>query len=245
MRLQPGPVPLYYQLREILERRILSGAFQPGDQFATDENLCQEFDLSRGTVRRAIDMLVEEGLLRREQGRGTFVSPATLSPVYFRLADFAEDMRQRGLEPSTLLLQLRVLPATEEMASRLEISPGDAVIEIARLRLADGRPMAYETRYLAQALCPDFVHEELERQSVHSLLIDKYGIPLIRACHTIEARSLSTQEAELLQVEPGTAGFAVDRVTYTVDNRPVTWYRTVYRGDEYRFTAEFQRSLAP
>lgn len=242
MQLQPGPVPRYYQLKEILEKRIQSGEFQPGDQFPTDESLCQEYGLSRGTVRRAIDILAEEGRLRREQGRGTFVSPSRLSPVYFRLADFAEDMRQRGREPSTELLRLRVFPADEETAARLQIPPGEDVVEIARLRLADGMPMAYETRCLAYKLCPQLLDDDLEHESIHSLLIDRYNIPLIRACHTIEARVLSDEEAELLQVEPGSAGFSVDRVTYTIDDRPVTWYRTFYRGDEYRFTAEFQRS---
>jgi GntR family transcriptional regulator len=243
MELKPGPMPRYYQLKEILERRIQSGEFQPGDQFPTDESLCQEYGLSRGTVRRAIDMLVEEGRLRREQGRGTFVSPAKLSPVFFRLADFAEDMRQRGWEPGTKLLRLRVFPANAEISARLQIPLGEEVVEIARLRLANGKPMAYETRYLAYELCPQLVGEDLERDSIQSLLIDKYNIPLVRACHTIEAHVLSDEEAVLLQVEPGSAGFSVDRVTYTVDDRPVTWYRTFYRGDVYRFTAEFQRSL--
>ncbi len=245
VQLQPGPVPRYYQLKDILGKRIQSGEFQPGDQFPTDASLCQEYGLSRGTVRRAVGILVEEGRLRREQGRGTFVSPSRLSPVFFRLTDFAEDMAQRGRTPSTQLLRLQVYPASEEIADRLQISPGEDVIEIARLRLADGKPMAYETRYLARKLCPQLLDEDLEHESIHSLLIDKYDIPLIRACHTIEARVLSGPEAELLQVEPGSAGFSVDRVTYTIEDRPVTWYRTFYRGDEYRFTAEFQRYLLP
>lgn len=243
MQLRAGPVPRYYQLKEILEKRIQSGEFEPGDQFPTDQALCQEYGLSRGTVRRAVELLVEEGRLEREQGRGTFVSPSKLSPVFFRLADFAEDMRQRGREPATRLLRLRVVSADEAIAARLQIPAGEEVMEIVRLRLADGLPLAYETRYLAQRLCPKLLDEDLEGESIHSLLIDKYDIPLVRACHTIEARVLTGEAAELLQVEPGSAGFLVDRVTYTTGDRPVTWYRTSYRGDEYRFTAEFQRSL--
>jgi len=245
MQLQAGPVPRYHQLKEILQQRIRSGEFQPGDQFPTEERLCQEYELSRGTVRRAINILVDEVWLRREQGRGTFVTPPSLTPVFFRLADFAEDMRARGLEPSTRVLKLHVLPASEEIAARLELTPGEEVIESARLRLANGRPMAYEVRYLAYRLCPQLLEEDLEQESVHSLLIDKYNIPLIRACHTVEARVLSEEEARLLEVEPGSAGFFVDRVTYTTHDRPVTWYRTLYRGDEYRFTAEFQPYLIP
>jgi len=98
MQVQAGLTPRYYQLKEILARRIQAGEFQPGDQFPTDDELCQAYSLSRGTVRRAVDMLVEDGRLRREQGRGTFVTAPPRSPVVFRLAGFDEEMRQRGLK---------------------------------------------------------------------------------------------------------------------------------------------------
>lgn len=244
-RLHSGPMPRYHQLVGILRKRIESGEFKPDDQFPTEEQLCQEYGVSRGTVGRAIKILVDEGWLCREQGRGTFVTSPPLSPVFFRLANFTEDMRQRGLEPSTRLLSLEVIPASEETAARLQIPVGAKVIKISRLRLASGRPMAYEIRHLAYDLCPQLMEEDLERQSIHSLLIDKYNIPLIRACHTIEARVLSEEEAKLLEVEPGSAGFFIDRVTYTTHDRPGTWYQALYRGDEYRFIAEFQAHLLP
>ena len=239
MNLKPGLVPRYYRLKETLERRIRTGEFQPGDQFPTDENLCSEYDLSRGTVRRAVDMLVEEGRLRREQGRGTFVTAPMLTPMFFRLASFDEEMHQRGRTPSTRLIDLKVIPASEKVAADLELCSGEEVIEIARLRLADGVPMAFETRYMAYALCPELVHEDLECQSIHTLLIDKYNIPLIRARHIIEARPLTEREVRLLQAPPCSAGFFVSRVTYTLHDRPVTLYQIIYRGDEYRFSAEF------
>ena len=239
MNVQPGLIPRYYQLKEILEKRIQSGEFQPGDQFPTDQCLCEAYCLSRGTVRRAIDMLVEEGRLRREQGRGTFVTTPQLTQTFFRLASFDEEMSQRGRKPSTKLIHRKVIPATEQIAADLDLKVGEEVIEISRLRLADGLPMAFETRYLAYKICPDLMKEDLENQSIHSLLIDKYNIPLIRARHTIEARVLTAHEARLLQTQPGSAGFFVSRITYSPDDRPVTMYRILYRGDEYRFTAEF------
>jgi len=231
-------LPRYYRLKEALQKRIEAGEFKPGDQFPTEEQLCQEYGVSRGTVGRAVHILVEEGWLRREQGRGTFVTWPTLSPVFFRLVSFGEDMRQRGLEPNTNLLSVKVIPADEEVAHRLQIPVGEKVIEIRRLRLADEKPMAYETRHLAYDLCPQLLDEDLENQSIHGLLIDKYNIPLVRACHTIEARALSGQEAQLLGVEEGAACFFVDRITHTTHGRPGTWYRCLYRGDEYHFTVE-------
>ena len=239
-QLKSGPIPHYHQLQMILRERIESSEFKPDDQFPTEVQLCQEYGVSRGTVGRAIKILVDEGWLRREQGRGTFVTRPSLSPVFFRLANFAEDMRQRDLEPSTRLLNREVVLADEEVAARLQIPRGEKVIKIAQLRLADGRPMAYETRHLAYDLCPQLMDEDLEHQSLHSLLIDKYNIPLIRTCHTVEARVLSEEEARLLEAEPGSAGFFIDRITYVAHDRPGTWYQATYRGDKYHFTAEFQ-----
>jgi GntR family transcriptional regulator len=184
-------------------------------------------------------MLVDAGLLRREQGRGTFLNSPQLSPVFFRLANFDEEMKQRGWQPSTALLSLRAFPASAEVAKHLEIPTGTKAIEIIRLRKADGKPIAYETRYMSHKTCPQILEEDLENQSIHSLLLDKYNIPLVRACYTVEARVLSKKEVQVLQVEPGAAGFAIERVTYTNEDKPVTWYRTVYRGDVYRFSAEF------
>lgn len=240
VRIERGVIPRYYQLKEILERRIRQGEFEIGGKFPTDEQLCKEYGLSRGTVRRAVGMLTDAGLLCREQGRGTFLNAAQQSPVFFRLASFDDEMKARGWEPCTKLIRCRVLPASAEVARRLQIPVGEKVIEIVRLRLADGQPIAYETRYLAYKTCPQLLEEDLENQSIHSLLIDKYAIPLIRACYTIEARTLSADEARHLQVDDGLAGFAIDRVTYSIDGKPVTWYCIVYRGDVYRFSAELQ-----
>jgi GntR family transcriptional regulator len=238
MQLNLDPIPRYHQLQQILRKRIESGEFKPDDQFPTENQLCQEYGVSRGTVGRAIKILVDEGWLRRVRGRGTFVNRPSLSS-FFHLTNFADDMRQRGLEPSTKLLGQEVIPADDQIANVLEIPVNAQVIKISRLRLANDRPMAYETRYLAYDLCPQVIDEDLEQQSIHSLLIDKYDIPLIRACHTIEARVISEAEAKILEVVPGSACFFIDRITYTTHDRPGTWYQALYRGDEYRFIAEF------
>jgi GntR family transcriptional regulator len=239
VQIEQGVIPRYFQLKGILEKRLQSGEYQLGDKFPTDDELCQEYGLSRGTVRRAVEMLIDAGLLRREQGRGTFIDATQSSPVFFRLANFDEEMKSRGWKPSTTLVSRRVFPAGEDAARQLKIPVGGKVIEIVRLRLADDKPIAYETRCLDYKTCPQLMEEDLENQSVHSLLLDKFNIPLIRACYTIEARAFTQKEAKFLQVDSGSTGFSIERVTYTTDDKPVTWYRTIYRGDVYRFSAEF------
>lgn len=246
MSLKPGPLPKHYQLSEILRRQILSGELEPDDRLPTEDTLCREYGVSRGTVRQAVSTLVNEGLVRREQGRGTFITAPPSGPFFFTLTGFDEDMRQQHRHPSTRLLALEVMPATPEAAQRLALAIDEPVIHIVRLRLADDQPVVHETRYLAQSICPALLEDDLESESVHSLLIHKYRIPLIRTVHTIEVRVLTPNQARLLEVEPGTAAFFVDRLTYTTDEsseRPAVWYKAIYRGDEYHFKAEFEAPL--
>lgn len=242
--LKSGPLSKYYQLAEILREEIRLGKLKPGNQFPTEDSLCREYRVSRGTVRQAISLLVQEGLIARQQGRGTFVNSPRLGPTFFTLTNFNEDIRQQQRRPSTQLLTLEVVAAGPEAAERLALTVGTPVIHIVRLRLADDQPVVHETRYLAQSLCPALMDDDLETGSIHSLLIHKYHIPLIRTIHTIEVRILSPTETRLLRVKPGTAAFFVDRLTYTttseVDECPAVWYQAIYRGDNYHFKAEFK-----
>ena len=179
MPLQAGPLPKHYQLTEILRRQILSGELKPGDRLPGENDLCQTYGVSRGTVRKAISTLVHEGRVFSEQGRGTFVAPTSTEPIFFTLSGFDEEMRKRHQRPASRVLALQVIPATEEVAERLDLQPEEPVIHIERMRLADERPVILETRYLAQALCPNLVQEDLERQSIHHLLVHKYRLSLI------------------------------------------------------------------
>lgn len=243
MQLTPGPIPKYYQLTQILRQRITSGELKSGDQLPTEEMLCQDFGLSRGTVRHAFSTLAHEGLIRREQGKGTFVTSSRPQRASFELTRFDRDMRQQHHKPATRLLNLEVKPASTEVASRLNIPTGDKIILIVRLRLADERPVIHETRYLAYRLCPELVHDNLEEESIHALLIHKYHLPLIRTEHIVEVRSISPEQARLMEVSAGTMAFYVDRLTYTTTERgecPAVWYQAIYRGDVYQFRAEFE-----
>ena len=243
MNFKKDYTPKYIQLSEFLRDRIERRELQPGDQIPTEEALGKKYRVSRGTVRQAIALLANQGLIRREQGRGTFINAPLAGPTFFTLTSFNDDMRRQNRQPDTHLLTAETIPASEEVARRLAIKQGEPCIHIVRLRLADNQPVARETRYLAHSLCPSLLDDDLEAESIHSLLIHKYRIPLIRTSHTIEAHVLSPQEAQLLQVRARTAAFFVDRLTYTTDDqgeRPAVWYQAIYRADEYHFKVEFE-----
>jgi GntR family transcriptional regulator len=246
MVLTAGPLPKYHQLADIIRRQIASGELKPNDQLPNEEALCRLHGVSRGTVREAIRTLVEAGLLRREQGRGTFINPLQTHPPLFSLTSFAEDMRHGGRVPSTQLITAEVVPAPREVAVRLELASGEPVIHIVRLRLADGQPVVYEIRYLAEALCPNLLDENLETASIHSLLIDKYQIPMVRLSHVVEVGHLSPDQAQLLGTSVGQPAFFVERLTYTLKNQvkvPAVWFRGIYREDTFDLRARFQAPL--
>lgn len=238
-------IPKYHQLARLLRAQIIKGRLQPGDQIPTEENLCREHGLSRGTVRQAIHVLEQEGLVQREQGRGTFVAvpKPKQQRAFFTLASFDEDMRRQGREPSTRVLVAERQAATPEVQERLQLRSGEEIFHIERLRLADNVPVAYEIRFLAIALCPELLQQDITHNSIHTLLIEHFHIPLVRTVHTVEVRLLSNFEASLLQTPPGSPAFYVDRLTYTTGpagQRPAVWYQALYRGDEYHFRAEFE-----
>jgi GntR family transcriptional regulator len=231
-------LPRYLRLADELRTWIRASGLPPRAKLPTEAELCARYGFSRGTVVRALELLERQGLIAREQGRGTFVAPPRPVHGTFRILDFSEDMRARGKTPGTRVLRVGVERPTAELAARLRLPRGERVIRIERLRLADGDPMALETRYLAYSTCPELLGEDLERESIHRLLIEKYRLPLVRAQYTISAAVLDARDAALLATAPGTPGFRVERLTFTVGDRPVTWMVSLYRGDQYRFTAE-------
>ncbi|PWH13984.1 MAG: hypothetical protein DDG59_13620 [Anaerolineae bacterium] len=237
--LRPGPLPKHYQLSQILRQRILKGEFLPGAKIPGEWQLCQEFKVSRGTVRKAIDTLLHEGLLRTEQGQGTYVveDPWRSRPFLF-LSNFNDDISRQNQTPRTTLIEKRILPAPTKVAHRLSLAKGEETIYIARLRWANHQPVVYEQRYLAKRLCPTLIEEDLENQSIHELLVKKYRIPLIRAIHSIEAHVLNEAEATLLNTQAGKAAFYIERLTYTLLDGKETaavFYLAIHLGNEYAF----------
>lgn len=235
--------PKYYLLSQHLRQQIAEGALQPEAQLPTEEELSRSFAVSRGTVRKAVDLLESQQLVRREQGRGTFVmDPANGRLAPFSLSHFAQEMQQQQRRPSTQLLQQEIVAASPEIAQRLDLPASEPVIMICRLRLADQQPIIYEERFLQATLCPPLATEDVETQSIHWLLVHKYKLPLVRVTHTVEMRPADPQIANLLHVTPQTPLFAVDRVTYTLVEGKVktaVYYHALYRSDEMQFKTQF------
>jgi GntR family transcriptional regulator len=237
-----SPLPLYFQLKELLRQEIESGYWQPGQRIPSEAELCQAFDISRSVVRQALRELEYQGLLYREQGKGTFVAQPKISESLMQdLTGFYEDMMAKGLTQVTKVLREEVQPANKKIANYLQIEPGDQVIVIERLRSVDNEPIVLVTTYLPYNICPDLVDEDLSTQSLYALLEKKHGLELSHGRRTIEAVAANEYEARLLGVEEGAPLVLLDSVSYLRDGRPIEYFHAVHRGDRSRFEVEVVR----
>ena len=233
-------VALYYQLAEVIRDQIKSGCLRPGDQLPAEDELCSLFQVSRTTVRAALNVLVSEGLIYRKQGRGTYVAEPKFEQGFPRLLSFTEEMRQKGLQPGARVLAVEKIPASGKIAEKLNIECGEPVIMIKRLRLANDEPMGIQTAYVPFTLCPELINEDLS-QSLYMVLIEKFHLPLYAAKDIYYAGALNAEEAKILQLPPGSPAFIVERVTMTSNGKPVEYVQSVMRGDRYKIVLELIR----
>jgi GntR family transcriptional regulator len=227
----------YHSIRdEILD---LVEELNVGDALPPERVLAPRFAVSRMTLRRAVEELVREGRLERRHGAGTFVAEPKIAQG-LAVTSFSEDMRQRGAVPSSRTLAVDDVLAGAPLGRRLEISPGDKVTRVARLRLADDAPMALETLHVPQTVAPDLTGDLLANQSFYDLLAARYGVVLASGRQTIEATVTDEVESEILEVPLHSPAFLFERVSRATDGRVVEFVRSVYRGDRYQFTLDLQ-----
>jgi GntR family transcriptional regulator len=233
-------LPLYHQLYEILRDNIARGEWKPGDMIPPESTLVETYGVSRTTVRQVLDKLVAEGLIYRQQGRGSFVAHPTLEQVLTRIVSFTEEMRRRGFEPGTRVLEAQLHPAPPEIARQLAVEAGEEIVYLERLRLADGEPISIEHSYLVHRSCPGVLQQDYVVSSLRETLERLYGIRMVRARQTIRAIPASAGCARVLGTRAGAAILFVERVSFSDRGIPVEFLQVYYRGDRYSLHAELR-----
>jgi GntR family transcriptional regulator len=233
--------PLYFQLKSLIEARIESGEWKPDAQVPSERELCDQLKISRITVRQAIAELVTEGRLTRLHGRGTFVAKPQIEQKLTRLTGFTQDMEARGQQPGARVLQNEIIPAPAPAARALQLKPGDPLVVVRRLRLADGEPMAVETSHLLDRLCHNLIDEQLENRSLYKTLRDKFDVAPVSASQQMQAVACPPTEAKLLGLRKGSPVLLIHRTTYTYDKLPFEYVESIYRGDKYVFHADLNQ----
>jgi GntR family transcriptional regulator len=234
---ESSSLPLYQQLQRALRQAIENRVLGPDDALPPERDLAEDFQVSRITVRKAIDGLVSEGLLVRRQGSGTFVS-ARVEKNFSKLTSFSEDMRARGRTPRSVWLKKTAGSVTPEEALALRSSPGTPVYRFHRIRFADDAPMSVEYATVLASCLPslDAVASSLYEALEHA------GNRPVRALQRLRAVLLTGEQAELLQAKEKDAGLLVERLGFLKDGRAVEFTQSYFRGDIYDFVAELSVS---
>ncbi|WP_168733320.1 GntR family transcriptional regulator [Deinococcus sp. Arct2-2] len=252
--------PVYVQVAQGLEQGIGAGAIRRGSALPAERELAHTLGVSRVTVRQALAVLAERGLLVRRHGSGTFVSSAEVSPTQQTdlpedsgqhaasglasrplglLTGFSDDIRSRGLIPGARVLRFERGYPTPQEAMTLALSPTEGVIRLRRLRTASGEPLAVEDSTLPAALAGDLTLDAVTDASLYALLAAR-GLRPHRAIRHLRAVNADAELAALLDIAPGAALIATERVSWTAAGRPIEHARAHYRGDRYDFVMELQ-----
>jgi len=236
------PIPLYYQLKLRVQGMIDTGALRVGDMLPPENELCARLGVSRPTVRQALSELVSEGWLTRQKGKGTFVSRPKIDVRFLqKLESFNDQMRQKGLAPSTKVLSLRKAPGVRRINEKLLLEPDEPLISLMRLRFGDGEPVVSVDTFIPYASFPAMLEQDFERGSLYERLESLYSARICRVHREIEAANANRREADLLHIESGSAICLVKTVGYTDADLPVEYSVARYRGDRNKFSIDLYR----
>lgn len=235
-----SPIPIYSQIEEQLKQQIQQGDFPIGTAIPSERELTDRFGVSRMTVRQSITNLVNDGLLYREKGRGTFVASPKVEQPLNGLTSFTEDMKARGMIPSNKIIRFEMLVPDIDIAADLRLADDDQVYFIERIRFADDKTMAIERTYLPVDRFPE-LHPDLLQGSLYAMIENNQQLKISHATQRMEAGLVKKEDAELLQIKSPAAILMIERISYLAGDVPFEVVRSTYRADRYKFTTDIQR----
>jgi GntR family transcriptional regulator len=230
-----GPIPLYLQVKKQLLQKIECGEYSPHDRLPSEREISDELRISRQTVRRALVELSRDGRIYTSIGKGTFVAEPRIGQDLPMLTSFTEDVRNLGMEPSSIVLEAHLMPAPPDVAERLQLTTGAETVLLRRLRLANKQPVQLVTEHLVHSLCPDLLSHDFRTASLYEILRLGCGLKLAKARQVIEADLASKEEARLLEVAVLSPLLRLERTTFLENSTPIAFSRAVYRGDRFTF----------
>ncbi len=235
-------VPIYHQLYVILRDRILHGEWQAGDLLPAEPELMEFYDVSRITVRQAVELLANENLVYKRRGKGTFVSLAKVRTDAARLISFEEDMQERGLKPSIKVIEADIVQVSRVTAEKLNMKNGDDLAFLSRLCLADNEPILLDQIFLVHDYCKGFLDgHDYAVESPYDVLEQEYDIRIERAEQNISAMNASKSWSDILEVSEQQALIYIERYSYSQLNIPVEYRRMYYRADRYALQLALKR----
>lgn len=231
-----NPLPLYYQIKEIIQEMIENEQLAPGEAIPPEREICDIQGVSRMTVNKAILELVNEGILYRVQGKGTYVSEPKEYQKLSRLKGFTEEMQSKGYNTETKILSFQIKKSTKRIKAILKIQENDdEVIKIKRLRFVKDEPIAIETVWIAKHLFPNMTEEMIDGKSLYHIFKNQYNYNFEKAEQTVEPKILNAYEIEMLESPLNNLALLFKKIIYINDNQPLEYTEAVYRGDKYKY----------
>jgi GntR family transcriptional regulator len=234
-------MPLYHQLKASILQDIDAGRWRPGEQLPTEDALMTRFHVSKITVRQALRDLAQQGYIRREQGRGTFVQGPPLEEGPRELKSFTAEMQGHGLRATSQVLAQGLVSADAEIAAYLGIAAGAVVFRLHRLRLAEAEPMGLQTAYVPTQLAPGIEQVPFTNASLYEVLAKRYAVYPAAARETHQAIAVPEDAAPLLRVPAGSPALMAERLTTLADGRPLEYVKSIMRGDRYKIVLDLAR----
>ncbi|MYL40763.1 UTRA domain-containing protein [Virgibacillus massiliensis] len=222
---------------ENLIKQIDEQTYQEHEKLPSERELCAMYNLSRITVRQALQELEREGYIYKLHGKGTFVSASTFNQHLVKLYSFTEEMRKLGKTPSTRVLSFKEIAVEDRLAEKMNVQPLDEVYQVVRLRLADDEALMYETSYLPKKIFPYLTKEQLMRAPMYDVFSRDYQVVVTRALEKFSATSLRETEAGYLEVTAQQPAMLIRRFAYH-NEQLIEYTVSVARGDKFDYTVE-------
>lgn len=233
-----SPIPLYHQLRMVLEYQIRQGIYKPGEPVPGENDLCEQYDVSRTTVRQTIREMMKDGILYRGKKRGRpIVVPVVVHQSLMKLKGFfTEGMLTAKLKPSTKVISVRT-QEFPEISLKMSLAPKTILYRVERIHYGDGQPLALQVSYIPESVCPSLDMQNLEG-SLFTYIENDYGQPIVRAKQIIEIRQSDNHVRDHLQLTNRLAVYKVERISFAGNGQPVEYFECLLPSDRYVFEME-------
>ncbi len=235
-----SPIPLYYQLKEILLDLIKSGELE-GGRLPTEEELCIRYSVSRGTVRKALSELESEGFIVTEAGKGTFAVKPKFEQSLLKFYSIGREMRDLGIELTSRTILREVTKPTREVIKFLGINGDEDVNKLIRVRYLEGEPIILETIWIPVKFCSDLTEKVKDDVPIYDILEYNYNLKILKVREMLEPVIINENEASVMECKPGIPAFLVERITYNLEEIPIEFRKSIIRGDRFKFTTEMYR----
>ncbi|MDD2958636.1 MAG: GntR family transcriptional regulator [Lachnospiraceae bacterium] len=230
------PIPLYFQLKGLIIEEISSGAYETDSLIPTENEISRQLGISRCTVRQAIGELVQEGYLYRIKSKGTFIARQKVKLDFLqRLETFEEQIKRSGRKPEMKVSKFQIINSSGEVADRLAIKEGEAVIYLFRRGFADGNPVATEKAFMPYEKCSFLMQSDFEKTSLYGGLSERENTKITNATHSLQAVIANSYDEKYLNVNKGVPMQLVHTVGYTRQDEPLVYSIARYRGDVSNF----------